>query len=401
MKKWKQAFKIAFKGILLIILLASTFAYAMFQGGFVSWFLFYSFVPFALYSFLLLLYPFRDFKVERIIDRSNVKAGDHVPVTIRMTRSFPFPLFYMVVEDILPSSITDHSECKPVKKIIFPWFRKTIELSYLINHIPRGEHLFRVVRCTIGDPLQLIEREKMFSYESHLLVYPSFVEMVYRPLESRYDQGMVHSTLRIQRDTSLVTGVREYQPGDRVSWIHWKAFAKKNELMTKEFEEKRSHDVWLLLNREQSEAFELLVKFAASVTRAVLKHGAQLGVYSVGEEYTILPLNGGDEQKQKVFYHLAKVKDNFPDSFQQVIRSFQQEVPTTVSVLILTTSMTPFMIKEFHRFTSVGVFLIKRDGEPLKREEKIAMNEAKLKGMLVKVLREHDFSHAFAEVKNA
>ena len=52
-----QKVKIFTKGIYPFILLIATFVFAMFQGGFVSWFLFYTFLPFALYSFVLFFYP--------------------------------------------------------------------------------------------------------------------------------------------------------------------------------------------------------------------------------------------------------------------------------------------------------------------------------------------------------
>ena len=42
-----QKVKVFTKGIRPFILLIATFVFAMFQGGFVSWFLFYTFLPFA------------------------------------------------------------------------------------------------------------------------------------------------------------------------------------------------------------------------------------------------------------------------------------------------------------------------------------------------------------------
>ena len=35
----------------------------------------------------------------------------------------------------------------------------------------------------------------------------------------------------------VISGVREYQSGDQLSWINWKATAKTNKMMTNEFEE--------------------------------------------------------------------------------------------------------------------------------------------------------------------
>ena len=63
------------------------------------------------------------------------------------------------------------------------------------------------------------------------------------------------SNLQFQRDTSLVAGVRQYQPGDRFSWIDWKATARTNEMMAKEFEIRQSSDLLIVLDRTPSGQF--------------------------------------------------------------------------------------------------------------------------------------------------
>ena len=67
MKRFLQKLNRIWKLILLFLLIAMVFSYAMFQGGFVSWFLFYSFLPFALYGLFVAAYPIRDWQVKRKI----------------------------------------------------------------------------------------------------------------------------------------------------------------------------------------------------------------------------------------------------------------------------------------------------------------------------------------------
>ena len=62
----------------LFCIFAATFSYAMFQGGFVSWFLFYSFLPFALYAFLFAFYPLKNLTAERRLSQGQYKAGDQL-----------------------------------------------------------------------------------------------------------------------------------------------------------------------------------------------------------------------------------------------------------------------------------------------------------------------------------
>lgn len=109
MKTKLQFIKPLGKFLLLLILMGVTFSYAMFQGGFVSWFLFYSFLPFSLYSIFVFLYPLSEFYVERSFESAEYKAGDELKVTITLTRKLPFPLFYLVLEDVVTDSVFHQS----------------------------------------------------------------------------------------------------------------------------------------------------------------------------------------------------------------------------------------------------------------------------------------------------
>jgi len=68
-------------------------------------------------------------------------------------------------------------------------------------------------------------------------------------------------------------GVREWQSGDSVRWIHWRGTARHNQLMVRQFEKPRRRDVILLLDvwqpdtpdEEHLENVELAVSFAATV----------------------------------------------------------------------------------------------------------------------------------------
>lgn len=86
-KKW-QWLVYGWKLIILTLLTVAVFSYAMFQGGFVSWFLFYAFLPFVLYAGLLALYPLRSFQASRQMDKTQLHAGDRLGVTVTLRRKF-------------------------------------------------------------------------------------------------------------------------------------------------------------------------------------------------------------------------------------------------------------------------------------------------------------------------
>ncbi|MCS0542817.1 DUF58 domain-containing protein, partial [Aeromonas veronii] len=262
-----------------------------------------------------------DFKLERHISHSEFVAGEEFEATILIRRNIPFPLMYLIVEELLPPQLKKYEESKQSKVILFPWFKRELTYKYKFNSVPRGEHLLEGIRIKTGDLFGLIEKEAVAPVRDQFLVYPQYVDMVYRQQESRFEQGMTSSNVRLQRDTAIAIGVREYTPGDRFSWIDWKASARRNGIMTKEFEQQQSHDVVLFMDRSESVHFEQIVTFTASLTKAILRKGAQVSFISIGEDQVIFPLKNGESQQQVIYHHLAKVKDNSPLSFSQIVES--------------------------------------------------------------------------------
>lgn len=335
----KQMLKQIWKLIVLIIFLAGTFSYAMFQGGFVSWFLFYSFLPFAIFALALAFYPLKGFKVERSFSKTRLSAGEELVVKIKLTRRFPiFPLFYLVIEDVFDSS-TRLNLNGSEKIMAFPWFQKVIEYEYTIENLPRGEHSFHFVRLKTSDLFGFIEKETSYSVPSQILVYPAYENIYYKSFSHHFEQGRISSINSIQRDTTVATGVREYQPGDRFSWINWKATARGNKIMTKEFEQRKSHDVLLIMDCTPSNSFETIVSFTASSIRGMLREGIHTGLLTSDKERGRFPVLGGEKQQQKLFYHLAKVKDNGTTPPDKVLEE-ESEFLRQNAVLMLVTSQT-------------------------------------------------------------
>src|SRR5690606_7634397 len=255
--------------------LAILFAYAMFQGGFVSWFLFYSFLPIFLYQMLVLLYPWKKCKITREISSPIIHSAGDLTVTLRLERKFPFPLHYLIVEEVFPSSLhrydfgqkkyqwmnQENRVDREMKTVIFPWFRRKLKVSYTMKHIPRGEHKLNVVRIKTGDVFGLVKKECFFSVENSLIAYPSTLPVQLQHISLRYDTGNKLAAMKAVSNSNIVGGVRDYAPGDRFSWIDWKQTAKKNSMMTKEFEQERNADALIVLNNcgkglENANAYE-------------------------------------------------------------------------------------------------------------------------------------------------
>lgn len=388
------------KLILLFILLGMTFSYAMFQGGFVSWFLFYSFIPFALYGLLVALYPIRDWEVTRKIKKHEYSAKEELLVEIELVRKSYFPIFYMVVEDAIPSSINQE---ELGKKIIMPGFKRKLNYQYVVTELPRGEHIFHEIQLKMGDPIGLIETEKIYEKKEKILVFPHYEEMLFKPLENHYEQGMTASRERVQRDTTMAVGIREYQTGDRFSWINWKASAKRNIMMTKEFEQKQSQDMLVVMDSMESKNFEVVVSFTASIVRAILKKGAQMGFLSIDDkERKFFPIRGGESQQQLVLYHLAKVTAGEGLTLAHILEKESSLFQQQTTLLLVTSELTNQLMEKAGYLSSkqfnIGIFVVKNAKENLSAEERTWSAFASQRGIRIIPVSAGRFKETFSEV---
>ncbi|MGG2015212.1 DUF58 domain-containing protein [Bacillus sp. S10(2024)] len=390
------------KLLLIPLCLVLTFVYAMLQGGFVSWFLFYSTIPFWLYSLLLPFFALRDVEVSRITNQKEYMAGEVFISTITIKRKLPFPILYLVVEDELPPHFTSCTQTKANKTILFPGLKRTFSFQYAIDTIPRGEHTFSSVRIKTGDLFGITEKETTFSVSDTFLVYPRYVDIKYRQLENHFEQGALSANIYLAKDSTVSVGVRDYIPGDRFSWIDWKTTARTNNIMTKEFEEQRSNNVMIFMDRTPSPLFELVVSFTASVVKAVLKQNSPASFVSVGKERTIFPLDNGDIQLQQIFFHLAKVQADSIFPFSQCVEMELRKMYQPITIFLVTSDLSPDIQKAADcaatKNRKLMVFVVKEKANQLSHRELRILETLQKRKIIVKVVYENQYTNAFFEV---
>ena len=299
-------FKSLIKFFLLLAVMLVLFSFAMFQGGFLSWFLLYASAPFFLYYGLLLLYPIDKWKVSTSLSSKVVHAGDKIILRLVIHRKIPFPIPYMIVQIDVPESLhkmdkrqekrqlfTEQnifSYLRELREIFFPWFRRRVEASFTLDYVPRGEHQFTNFNVKIGDLFGFIEREHEFEMDVNLVVYPIERQIKVMQYLSSFDGGAVPYYTHQLKNTSVASGVREYIPGDRFSWIDWKQTARQQEIMTKEFDQEKSLDMMMIFNSSASQslhpiAFEAGVELALAMIEEMSRKNGGIDLLSIGKHF--------------------------------------------------------------------------------------------------------------------
>ncbi|WP_409367035.1 DUF58 domain-containing protein [Lysinibacillus sp. 38-6] len=332
MKKWRALFEKSKHFLLVSFLMLLTFCYAMFQGGFVSWFVFFTVSPFLLYAFIFQLVRESIFRVERKIEPSRVESGQSVNVTINVERKTRFPFAYMLMEELVGSATLVQSKIQAKDAIKFVGFKKTFTWRYTLENLPRGEHRYLGANIIFYDFFGWAQKRMVVEKEQTVLVYPRVHDMKYATLQAKLDVGSMMSPYSIVKDTSMAVGLREYVPGDRFSWIHWKSFAKTQSLQSKEFEDRQSQELLLMLDEGASSLFEEKIELVASMLKAIVQGRGDISFVSTGANTKVFSAIQGEKQLDRVMQHLASVKPVEQANFQLRDPQVFQRVATLLYV---------------------------------------------------------------------
>lgn len=308
----------------LLVLLVLSFIFAMFQGGFVSWFLFFSLFVLTVLTCLWSYNWFKGLQVERTVSTKQAVAGDTLKVTVTLNNAKPWiPYAYLWMEERLEDK-------RMIKKtpslLVFPWFKRKLVLDYELDKLPRGVLQFRELTLVTGDPFGFVQKRRTFPVEEQILVYPQYKEIASWSWEKGEQLGRLRSKQPWQ-EQAFASGIRNYIPGDRLSHIHWKASARFQSLKTKEFEQSQSTDFIFFLDREAGAypaddelLFELGVSLTASLVHYTLTRAAASRLISHGKQgFEELSLSQRHLSFARVLEHLAYVQADSSLPFSKVL----------------------------------------------------------------------------------
>ncbi|OZM55793.1 hypothetical protein CIB95_15255 [Lottiidibacillus patelloidae] len=358
--------------ISVITIFVTTFSYAMFQGGFVSWFLLYTILPFLAYQLVVIFLPLSHLKVTRELNKSKCTAGDKIEVTVHIKQPFPFPIFYLIVKDRLHPKLMRRVANRESSnhRMLFPRFKRHLSFTYEISKVPRGEYEFSEISVKFGDLFGFVERSHTFQTTTKLAVYPNDRGVEYPFRQEQVQKGNIHSRKKNHSQVTSVVGVREYVPGDRLSWVDWKASARTASLKTKEFEQTLKQEVVLLMDRtdnseenKENLLFEKVVACTASLARSILHQGTGVSLLSIGSEKTDIPVYYGIEQKRRIDGHLLRVNADADRSLHNILGEVEKKWPPGITSVIVTSKLTENLATQINLIVSkkvkVDLYLVK------------------------------------------
>jgi uncharacterized protein (DUF58 family) len=255
-------------------------------------FLFQSpYLSYAAYAFLLLVAIahfsswawLSGLDCQRTVDRTTVQQGEDITieVTVENRRGWPIPWLY--VEDLHPRDFPRSGDNSRLA-VLMPG--RSLRFTYTLTCPRRGYHRIGPVMLESGDLFGLQRRFVTGKRQDYVSVLPTVAYIETFTIAARRPQGPVRISNRIYQDPSRIEGVREYQRGDPLNLIHWKASARTGELFTKQTEPSNVLGATLVLDLHQDayagekaeQRTELAITTVASLAYLLQLSGEQLGM---------------------------------------------------------------------------------------------------------------------------
>lgn len=222
------------------------------------------------------------------------------------------------------------------------------EFSYTKPCQKRGVYRLGPVILESGDPFGFFAQKRTLPVEGRMVVYPRIFDLIdfpILPVGSTAQLGLASG--RRQSDSGDYFANREYQEGDALRTVHWRATARMNQLIVKQFEKLASSEVTLLLDlhpgsnlgKGSESVLEVGIRLIGSIAKHLMLSDVLVQFIAEGEESLHLPLGKGQEHLANCLEMLAMVSSNGKLTLAELITEYEDQIApdTTLVVPLLDT----------------------------------------------------------------
>ncbi|MBI1976331.1 MAG: DUF58 domain-containing protein, partial [Candidatus Omnitrophica bacterium] len=229
-------------------------------------------------------------------------------------------------------------------------FKEPVEFSYRRVCQKRGVYELGPVVLKNGDPYGFFTHKRTLRLPGKMIVYPRIFDLLdfpTLPIGSTAQMGLVSG--KRQGDSGDYFGIREYQQGDTLRTVHWRATARQNELIVKQFEKLASSEVTLLLDlhpnsdlgRGSESTLEVGIRLIGSIAKHLMLNDVLVQLIAYDEQPILLPLGKGQEHLANCLEILATAAANGKMPLAELIAEYGERVDpdTTLVVPLLDTDL--------------------------------------------------------------
>jgi uncharacterized protein (DUF58 family) len=270
--------------------------------------------------------------------------GDENKVKLVLTNKYSFRVSAVVVDEV-PIQF----QRRDFKLNITLKPGETVEANYTLRPVERGEYIFQDIHVFTKSPLKLIIRRITVDAHRMVKVLPSFLTMRQYEIKAHSSNIAEAGNKRVRKLGSSLEfeQIKEYVRGDDIRTIHWKATARKGQLMVNNYTDERSQQIYCVIDkgRVMKMPFEgmSLLDYAINATlilsRVALIKQDKAGVVTFSDQIgSVLPADRKADQMNDILQMLYSQQTQFMESDFEKLYTLMRTRITQRSLVILFTN---------------------------------------------------------------
>lgn len=254
------------------------------------------------------------------ITPEKLSNGDENPIIVSIRNFYTFPIFTKIIDEIPHQFQVRNFEIRRKIKSA-----SSDDFQYYLRPTERGEYYFGNLNIYVSSPLRLLSKRYTFNKDTMVPTYPSYIQLRKYDLIAFSNNLFQYGVKKIRRigHTMEFEQIKEYVQGDDIRTLNWKATAKKNALMVNQFQDEKSQNIYMVIDKGRTMKMPFnglsLLDYAINATlvlsNVILKKHDKAGMFSFSKKVdNRVVAEKRTSQMQKILENLYNVKTDFFES---------------------------------------------------------------------------------------
>jgi uncharacterized protein (DUF58 family) len=284
-----------------------------------AWYVLYILLAFLIIDTLLLFASGKKIIGNRIMSEK-LSNGDENEIKIAINNQYSFPIYSKIIDEIPFQFQQRNFEVKRKIKAL-----GKDNYTYLLRPTERGEYSFGNLNIYAASPLRLVSRRFTYNKNQMVPTYPSYMQLRKYDLMAFSNNLFQYGLKKIRRigHTMEFEQIKDYVQGDDLRTINWKATAKKSQLMVNQFQDEKSQNVYMIIDKGRVMKMPFnglsLLDYAINATlvlsNVILKKQDKAGMFTFSKKVeNRVVAEKRQSQMQQIMESLYNIKTDFFES---------------------------------------------------------------------------------------
>ena len=306
------------------------------------WFLLLMIVTFFVLDVLILFSTKKGIEGQRTAPEK-LSNGDENPIVVTLKNYYTFSVQLKVIDEIpVQFQVRDFEIKRKIKNAAQD------EFQYYLRPVERGEYHFGCLNIYVSSPLQIIARRYRFNKDQMVPTYPSYIQLRKYDLIAFSNNLFQYGVKKIRRigHTMEFEQIKEYVAGDDIRTLNWKATAKKNSLMVNQFQDEKSQNIYMAIDKGRVMKMPFngmsLLDYAINATlvlsNVILKKQDKAGMFSFSKKVeNRVVAEKRTSQMQKILENLYNVRtDYFESDYSRLYADIKKNINQRSLIILYT-----------------------------------------------------------------